>query len=148
MENSTLNETDRFETDLTDRSFFSPKKRKENERQAVPFRPMPVLRETLRTMMRNENYVEPPELPVFVRRSTRLTILNERKQAQEEEERAREAIASSVPRIRPTIFRDVTKIVANTANKKIAKQNSHAKIQRRFVANGKQMQPLKLFSIL
>lgn len=147
MEDSTLNETDRIETDLTDRSFFSPKKRKENAPQpdTIPTIPLLRQREVQRTMIANDRYTEPPELPMVVRRSRRLTILNERQQAQGKEEKARNEIAASVSRVGPIVFRDVTKTVANAANREKTKHSSNAKSQKRLVANGKQKLPLNLF---
>lgn len=145
MEDSTLNEADRIEKDLTDRSFFSPKKRNKNAVQPVTVPPILRRSEPRRTMIANDRYIEPPELPMVVRRSRRLTILNERKQAQDEEERTRNEIAASVSRVRPSVFRDVTKTVANAANRVKTEHSSNAKSQKRLVTNGKQKLPLNLF---
>lgn len=138
----TLNETDSIETDLTDRSFFSPKVRKENTPPPNPAAPIPVpvlQSEPLRT---RENFIEPPKLPIAVRRSRRLSIRNERKQAQEEEERARKEIAASF------VFRDVTMILANAANREEPKNSSNEKTNRGSVAIGKPLLPFNPFSIM
>lgn len=68
--------------------------------------------------------VAPPEVPVVLRRSRRLSILNELKLAREEEEYAKNVFETPLHRVQPSysglgkrnVFGDVTKKAANATN--------------------------------
>lgn len=128
IEDSKASGTDQDEMDQTEQSQLSsswvesPKKINQKP-PPTQFDPAPpVLRQNELQHMTN---MAPPVSPIVLRRSRRLTILNQRKQAQEEEERTRNELAASLVqtkshasrgRGRPRVFRDVTRMLANATN--------------------------------
>lgn len=62
--------------------------------------------------------IESPHVDNILRRSRRLTILNERKEAQAENENSKNESAALRHRRRPSVFKDVTNKMTNAVNTK------------------------------
>lgn len=105
-----------------------------------------------RLVMGNDSNIAPPEVPGVLRRSRRLSVLNELKLAQEKEGRAKNEFEAHLHRVHPSYsgvrrrsaFGDVTKKVTNAANTN--ESSSNPKLRIFSIGEGNQNLRLNFFS--